>query len=422
MIKRFCILAILGVMLSPIQTAAQSVENLDHLLADYNKFLHENPQVTLRIDFKAYINELLDEVNVNNQLVFFESIKERFKSIDTLKLSNEEQFDYKFLSFESALQIEKCRLIVSAGKKKLDTESKIFEFEQGHAWYQYLVKRWTGSDLTVNQIYDLGLAEIARVKGHIQQLNIKEDIPRSHFTNHQATIEKSIQRKLVKIQADYDRLLPKFSGIPSLNVSRGRNRALAQTPAYYSNNTFYYNLFKKPFNLSDVDFLLIHEGIPGHHYQRNYHWQLDIPEHIALSSSMGFVEGWAAYTENLGWELGLYETPFEELSKWNWDLIRSARVVMDVGLNFHGWSDDKALSFWQEHIKGQDDIALREINRMKRWPAQVLTYKLGDVAIRKALDIAKTSNDFDYLVFHRQLLSKGPIPVHLIPTLMKDVI
>ncbi len=422
MIKRFCIVAILGVTLFPIRTAAQSVEKLDYLLADYNKFFHVNPQVTLRIDFKAYINALLDEVNANDQLVFFESIKKRLMSIDTLKLSNEEQFDYKFLSFESALQIERCRLIASAGKKKLDTESKIFEFKQGSAWYQYLVKKWTGSDLTVNQIYDLGLAEIARVKGRIEQLNIKEDIPRSNFTNNQTIIEKSIQRKQIRIQADFDKLFPKFSGIPPLNVSRGRNGALAQTPAYYSNNTFYYNLFDKPFNLSDVDFLLIHEGIPGHHYQRNYHWQLDIPEHIALSSSMGFIEGWAAYTENLGWELGLYQSPFEELSKWNWDLIRSARVVMDVGLNFHGWSDDKALSFWREHIKGQDDIAFREINRMKRWPAQVLTYKLGDVAIRKALDIAKTSNDFDYLAFHRQLLSKGPIPVHLIPTLMKDVI
>ncbi|WP_170827407.1 DUF885 family protein [Roseivirga sp. 4D4] len=415
-------MVLLGVALFPIQSQAQSAESLDRLLNDYNEFLHIHPPVTLRIDFKTYINALLGEVDVNEQLTFFESIQERLLSIEIKELSNEEQFDHQFLSFESALQIEKCRLIASAGKKKLSTEPKIFDFPQGSIWYQYLVKKWTGSDLSMNQIYNLGLAEIERVKNHIQQLDIKEEIPSSNFTNNRSIIEKSIHAKLSKVETQFGKLLPKFSRMPSLNVARGRNVALAQTPAYYSNNTFYYNLFDKPFNLSDVDFLLIHEGIPGHHYQRNYHSQLYIPEHIALSPSMGFIEGWAAYTENLGWELGLYQTPFEELSKWNWDLIRSARVVMDIGLNYHGWSDDEALSFWKEHIRGQDDIALREINRMKRWPAQVLTYKLGDIAIRQALAIAKTSGDFDYLTFHRKLLSKGPIPVHLMATLMQDII
>lgn len=422
MMKRLSMLTLVGLVLLLTQTQAQTSQRLESILTDYKAFLNLNPQVTLRVDFKAYINALLDEPDLPDQLEFFESINKRISSIDTVQLSNEEQFNYEFLKVETSLQIEKCKLIQSTGNHRIDSQVKVFDFKQGSEWYQYLVKKWTGTTLSIDQIYQLGLAELDRVKGEIDKLRLTEAIPKTKFTNDQSIIERLTKERLVKVKSNYGKLLPEFARMPSLRVARGRNAALAQTPAYYSNNTFYYNLFDKPFNLSDVDFLLIHEGIPGHHYQRNYHRQLAIPEHIALSSSMGFIEGWAAYTENLGWELGLYQSPYEELSKWNWDLIRSARVVMDVGLNFHGWTDDQALSFWEEHIHGQDDIGLREINRMKRWPAQVLTYKLGDVEIRKALDIAKKTENFDYLTFHSHILSKGPIPVHLIPTLMKDFI
>ncbi|MBO3697140.1 DUF885 domain-containing protein [Roseivirga sp. E12] len=424
MIKRFALTLLLSLVISPIHSFAQNANMIDDLLSDYKSVIRNQRQEGLQIDYKAYINSLFNISDIEEQKTRFQSIDKGLKSIDTTSLSQTQLFDYRFLNFEVSVQLEKIRLIELTKGIELRNQDKVFDYSHGYEWYEYLIKKWTGTTLTIEQIYNLGLTEVDRVKAEISALNLKQAAPKSNFTNNESAIEKLIARRLQKVENQFDKLLPRFSRMPSLSVSKGRNRALAQTPAYYSNNTFYYNLFDKPFNLSDIDFLLIHEGIPGHHYQRNYHQQLDIPEHVALSSSMGFVEGWAAYTENLGWELGLYETPYEELSKWNWDLIRSARVVMDVGLNYHGWSDDKALSFWKEHIKDQDDIALREINRMKRWPAQVLTYKLGDVEIRRALDLVRASqlSNFDYLKFHTHLLSKGPIPVHLISILMKDII
>lgn len=422
MVKRLTATLILGIILSSFPSFAQETPSLDKILSDYNRTVRNQRYESLQIDYKAYINSLFNISDIQGQKDSFNQIKDDLSAIDSSSLSAKDLFDYRFLSVETAVQLEKIRLIELTKEIELRDQDKVYDYSHGREWYKYLIKKWTGTTMSIEQIYSLGLAEVDRVKAEISKLNLNQAAPTSNFTNDQSVIEKLIGARLNIVEDSFTSILPKFPRMPSLNVSRGRNSALAQTPAYYSNNTFYYNLFDEPFNLSDIDFLLIHEGIPGHHYQRNYHGQLDMPEHIALSSSMGFVEGWAAYTENLGWELGLYQTSYEELSKWNWDLIRSARVVMDVGLNYHGWSDDKAISFWKEHIQGQDEIALREINRMKRWPAQVLTYKLGDVEIRKALDIARASTDFSYLKFHTHLLSKGPIPVHLIHILMEDII
>ena len=82
-------------------------------------------------------------------------------------------------------------------------------------------------------------------------------------------------------------------------------------------------------------------------------------------------------TESLAKELGLYQSPEEELSKWEWDLVRSVRVVLDVGIHYYGWSMEKAIEFWNENIKGQGDITYREITRAIYWPGQSLSYKIG---------------------------------------------
>ena len=158
---------------------------------------------------------------------------------------------------------------------------------------------------------------------------------------------------------------------PELSIKRGSNEALAQTPGYYDNNTFYYNLFNAPYNKRQVAWLFLHEAVPGHHYQLAIENDISNTAVEQLFHYPGFAEGWAAYTEELGKELGAYQTIYDELGKWEWDLVRSVRVPLDVGINYYGWSDEKALAFWKEHIANQDAIALREINRIKnglhRW-------------------------------------------------------
>jgi len=130
----------------------------------------------------------------------------------------------------------------------------------------------------------------------------------------------------------------------------------------------------------------------------------------------GFEEGWAAYTEELGKDLGVYKTPYDELGKWEWDIVRSVRIPLDVGINYYGWTDSKALAFWKQHIKNQDNIAVREIARVKNWPAQAVTYKYGTWQIMQWKQVLqkKQGNKFDIKTFHDRILNFGSLPIFMV--------
>jgi len=131
---------------------------------------------------------------------------------------------------------------------------------------------------------------------------------------------------------------------------------------------------------------------------------------------LGLSEGWAAYTEELGKQLGVYKTPYDELGKWEWDIVRSVRVPMEVGINYYGWTDEQALAFWKKNITGQDDIAMREIARVKRWPAQSITYKYGALQIMqwKATLQKREGKRFDIKQFHDKILQHGSLPIFMV--------
>ena len=172
-----------------------------------------------------------------------------------------------------------------------------------------------------------------------------------------------------------------------------------------------------------MDWLFVHEAVPGHHYQKSIErkLQLPCPEFMQLFWYPGYSEGWAAYTEHLGAEIGVYQDAYSRLGKWEWDLVRSTRVGLDVGTNLLGWSDATALRYWKRHVPNQDRIAMREINRMRRWPAQVLSYKLGeDVILRlKRYAMKQGGATFDIKKFHSLLLSRGSVPLDVLENVVK---
>jgi uncharacterized protein (DUF885 family) len=131
---------------------------------------------------------------------------------------------------------------------------------------------------------------------------------------------------------------------------------------------------------------------------------------------LGLSEGWAAYAETLGKELGVYQTIFDELGEYEWDLVRSVRLPLDVGINYYGWTDQEALAFWKKNIRGRDDIAVREINRVRTWPAQVVTYKYGSAQILQWKTVLKKQqgNGFDIKDFHDRILNHGSLPLFLV--------
>lgn len=394
------------------------------------KFVHgynalHMPQ--LELSYVSGLRHIGSAPAIQKQLDFFRSVKAGLPAYKPSALNPSQKVDYELIRYETDLNLERLALEqqwVKHPPKKI-AENGIINIPNGKAWYAYLLKRWVNDEVTPDQIYQFGLAEVKRVQGHIeavrQQTGLSEDDFYQHlndssfFIDSPAVVQGMFEQTKEVIYGNLHKLFS-ITEIPALKIEKSTNRALAQAPGYYDSNTFYYNLFDKPYNKRQIDWLFIHEAVPGHHYQSSIIAQTKVSDVQQLFFYMGFAEGWGAYTEELGKDLGVYKTPYDELGKWEWDIVRSVRVPLDVGLNYYDWTDQQALDFWKKNIRGQDAIAMREINRMRRWPAQVVTYKYGALQILHWKEVLqkKQGKDFNIRDFHDRILNHGSLPLFMV--------
>jgi len=381
----------------------------------------------LDLSYVEGLKHIGSAASIQKQLEFFKSVKEQLPLYKPETLSTPQKLDYELIKYETALNLQRLALEEEWIKNPPATISTggIITVPNGKAWYAYLLKRWVSDDVTPDQIYRFGLTEVERVKKHIEDVRAQTGLNEDEFYKHlddpsffisdPAEVQRSFEHTKEIIYSNLHNLFS-ITKISDLKIEKGSAQALAQTPGYYDGGTFYYNLFDKPYNKRQVDWLFIHEAVPGHHYQASVVAQTKVSDVQNLFFYLGFAEGWAAYTEELGKQLGVYKTPYDELGKWQWDIVRSVRVPLDVGLNYYGWTDQQALDFWKKNIRGQDDIAMREINRMRRWPAQVVTYKYGALQIlhwKEELQ-KKEGKDFDIKNFHDRVLNHGSLPIFMV--------
>jgi uncharacterized protein (DUF885 family) len=400
---------------------------------DFNAFCNAFVKEYRAFDLPPLVLSYVDNLkrikaagSIQQQTIFFESIKKDIEQFNPAILTAAQQDDYYLIQYETNLNIERLALEKqwNAPDGGVPTTG-LYTIPNGKKWYAYFLKKWVAADVTPDMIYNFGLDAIEYVKqqqGAIQKAtgldetsfykHLNDD---SFFINDQQQAKQAFEKTKAIVIKNMPRV---FNVRPFADISiiKGADENLAQTPGYYSNNTFYFNYFDKPYNKRQVDWLFIHEAVPGHHYQLSIESQANRSAVQQLFHYFGFSEGWAAYTEGLGKQLGVYQTVYDELGKWEWDIVRSVRVPLDVGINYYGWTDEQALAFWKKHIRNQDDIALREIARIKRWPAQVVTYKYGAAQIEKWKTQLqqKQGNKFDIKTFHDLILSKGSLPLFLI--------
>ncbi|HEY9196916.1 MAG TPA: DUF885 domain-containing protein [Mucilaginibacter sp.] len=381
----------------------------------------------LELSYVSGLERIGTAESIRRQVQFFKWADAGLTGFKSDQLTPAEKIDYKLIAYESKLNLERLALEqewIQHRPEKVSTGG-IITVPNGKAWYAWLLKRWVRDEVTPDQIYKFGLTEVSRVQQHIEairhQTGLSEDAFYRHL-NDSAFFEKdpqAVQQAFEHTRSVVYSNLPKlFNGfaVPPLKIQAGESKQLAQTPGYYDSNTFYYNLFDKPYNKRQYDWLFIHEAVPGHHYQAGIIDKTPTSTVQQLFYYMGFAEGWAAYTEELGRQLGVYQTPYDELGKWEWDIVRSVRVPLDVGLNYYGWTDEQALAFWKKNIRNQDEIALREIARIRRWPAQVVTYKYGALQIlhwRGELQ-QKQGKNFSIRDFHSRVLDHGSLPLFMV--------
>src|SRR3954451_22542389 len=379
----------------------------------------------LQLSYAANFQNIQSFAGIQQQTIFFQQVKAGVTAYKKEGLSKEQTNDLDLIEYETNLNLERLALENNWLKKRpaVIPINNFYSIPDDSAWYVYYLKKWLGADVNPDELYLNGIVEIERVQKQVDNIRAQTGMnpasfyhylnDSSFFLTSEAQVQQTFEHTKSIIQKNLSNLFS-VTNIPDVKIERGTNKDLVQTPGYYSDNTFYYNYWDTPYNKRQVDWLFIHEAIPGHHYQACVANQSQLSDLQQLFFYPGYSEGWAAYCEELGKELGVYQTPYDELGKWEWDLVRSVRVPLDIGLNYYGWSDAKALAFWKQYIPNRDDIAMREINRMHRWPVQVITYKYGAEQIMQWKKILQLNSNFNIKKFHDKILEQGPLPFFLV--------
>ncbi len=314
----------------------------------------------------------------------------------------------------------------------------------GEDYYRSLVRYHTTLDVSPEWVHEQGLAEVARIREDMLEVIAQTDFEGSfedflHYLRTDPRFYAQTERELL-IEAAWiakraDDAMPRFfRRLPRLpygvrpvpaemapNYTTGRYWAgdLANGVAGgYMVNT--YRLDQRP--LHELPALTLHEAVPGHHHQIALAQELeDVPEFRRNTYITAFGEGWALYTEWLGIEMGIYQTPYEHFGRLSYEMWRACRLVVDTGLHMFGWSREQAEACLLENSALAPHNVRTEIERYIAWPGQALAYKPGEMLIRRLRAEAeeRLGERFDLRDFHDHLLAVGALPLSELETRMR---
>jgi uncharacterized protein (DUF885 family) len=309
----------------------------------------------------------------------------------------------------------------------------------GQAYYKAMIEKFTTLDLTAQQIHDMGLREVARIKAEMEATKQRAGFAGSmaeffHFLRTDPQFYAKTPRELlsysayVSKKADW-KLAETIGTIPRRRHGiRPVPEALA--PIYTGGrggletclmNT--YNLPARP--LYTLASLTLHECTPGHSFQAAL--ALEGPERPPFRRGTGFsgyAEGWGLYTEWLGTVMGIYETPYEDFGRLTYEMWRACRLVIDTGIHQFGWTREQAMNYLREHAALAEHEITTEVERYIAWPGQALAYKLGEMQIRRHRREAeeKLGAAFDQRTFHDAILALGSVPLPVLEQRMQKFI
>ena len=305
----------------------------------------------------------------------------------------------------------------------------------GAAYYDYRIRQMTTTDKTADEIHQLGLSEVARIRAEMDAVAKEAMFPtREAFIVDLRTNPKYYARTPEELMEAVAREAKKIDGkMPSLFTLLPRlpygikeippEIAPGTTTAYYNGGSpeqgiagFYFvntsKLDQRP--LWEVPALTVHEAVPGHHHQIALQQELPLPDWRKHGTFFtAFVEGWGLYSERLGIEMGLYDTPAKDMGRLSYEMWRAARLVVDTGIHAKGWSKDRAVAFMTHNTALSPANIEAEVNRYISWPGQALAYKLGELKIRELRTRAETElgPKFDLRRFHDAVLGQGSVPL-----------
>lgn len=309
----------------------------------------------------------------------------------------------------------------------------------GDAWYAFLVRRYTTTDLTPDEIHQIGLDEVARIHGEMQgvmdQVGFDGDLqdffafmnedPQFYFSEPEQLIDgyrAMADDVAAKARALFD-IEPKTAfEVRAVEAFRERSSSAGSyssgTPDGSRPGIFYANTYRIETRAKwAMESLFLHEAIPGHHFQIALQREADyLPRFRRFSGVTAYTEGWGLYAETLGRELGMYSDPYSYFGALNAELWRAIRLVVDTGLHAKGWSRQDVLDYMFANSAVPENRAVAEAERFMAIPGQALAYKIGQLKIREIRDAAEArlGDAFDVVAFHREVLKDGPLPLSML--------
>ena len=316
------------------------------------------------------------------------------------------------------------------------TDPGISSVKGGLEYYQYAVNYYTTTQATPKEIHELGLQEVARIKAEMQaiidSLNFKGSYadflqflataPQFYAKDKQDLLEKAafITQKMYGKLPTYFGHLPRNTFAIKDSASRG---AFYMPPAdNRSAGTYFLASTPSLQPLYNLEALSLHEAIPGHHLQNAIAMELDVPPFRRTLSHSAFGEGWGLYAERLGKEAGFYQDPYSDFGRLGYEMWRAVRLVVDTGIHAFGWSRERAINYLSEHTALPQSAVEDQIDRYISWPAQALSYKMGELKIRelRAKAEKELGADFDIRSFHDTVIGQGSLPIAVLEEVIND--
>ncbi|HEX7029089.1 MAG TPA: DUF885 domain-containing protein [Gammaproteobacteria bacterium] len=310
----------------------------------------------------------------------------------------------------------------------------------GREYYAKRVKHYTTTDLTPEEIHQIGLDEVARIRAEMEKIidevgfegdfqafleHLRTD-PKFYYEDPQELLEayrntaKRIDPELVKLFHVIPRTPYGVMPIPA-PIAPYTYTAYYSGPAADGTRAGYYyvNLYRPEVRPKyEIEALTMHESVPGHHLQIARAMELGkLPDFRRYGESYtAFVEGWALYAESLGEMIGLYQDPYSKFGQLTYEMWRAVRLVVDTGMHYKGWTREQAVEFFMANAAKTEKDINNEIDRYISWPGQALAYKIGELKIKelRARAEAALGEDFDLKAFHDEVLGAGALPLDVL--------
>ncbi len=315
-------------------------------------------------------------------------------------------------------------------------EDGVWRFKDGAAYYAQLLASYTTTDLTPDQVHQIGLDNVARIHGQMREIMktvgftgtlqeffafVRTD-DRFYFKTREdylAAVDTKLKAMTAKLPGYFNTLPKAPLTVKAVEAFREKSagKAFYQSPAPDGSRpgTYYVNLYNlKDMASTELEALAYHEGLPGHHLQRAVQTELgDLPPFRRFGGVTAYTEGWGLYSEELGKDMGFYEDPYSDFGRLGMELWRACRLVVDTGIHHKRWSREQAIGYLTENTPNPDGDISKAIERYVVYPGQANAYMIGKLKIMELRERAQKAlgPKFQYGRFHDAILKSGPVPL-----------